>query len=136
MEVEWKIEFQLYNQIIIYVKRVDRTYFVTLNTLNSLSARRADNPKLLARSWKLTQNTSNTDPNITIVSNLNNNNMQINHISIYMYIYIMQHVKIVPTANYEKTYLLKDELKNVAGPNAYALIAISNMKAHKNTNSA
>ena len=38
-------------------------------------------------------------------------------------------------ANY-KTYLLKDELKNVAGPNAYALIAISNMKAHKNTNSA
>ena len=34
------------------------------------------------------------------------------------------------------TYLLKDELKNVAGPNAYALIAISNMKAHKNTNSA
>ena len=35
-----------------------------------------------------------------------------------------------------KTYLLKDELKNVAGPNAYALIAISNMKAHKNTNSA
>ena len=36
----------------------------------------------------------------------------------------------------QKTYLLKDELKNVAGPNAYALIAISNMKAHKNTNSA
>ena len=46
------------------------------------------------------------------------------------------YIKIVPTANYEKTYLLKDELKNVAGPNAYALIAISNMKAHKNTNSA
>ena len=77
------------NQIIIYyidIKRVDRTYFVTLNTLNSLSARRADNPKLLARSWKLTQNTSNTDPNITIVSNLDNNNMQINH-GKYIYIF-------------------------------------------------
>ena len=73
----------------IYVKRVDRTYFVTLNTLNSLSARRADNPKLLARSWKLTQNTSNTDPNITIVSNLNNNKMHINHGKfIYKHTYI------------------------------------------------
>ena len=75
-----KITTYIYqNQIIVSVKRVDRTYFVTLNTLNSLSARRADNPKLLARSWKLTQNTSNTDPNITIVSNLNNNKMHINH---------------------------------------------------------
>ena len=79
MEVEWKIAFQLIKIYYIDINRVGRTYFVTLNTLKSLSARRADNPKLLARSWKLTQNTSNTDPNITIVSNLNNNKMHINH---------------------------------------------------------
>jgi hypothetical protein len=44
------------------------SYFVTLKTLSSLRARRADSPKLPARSWKLTQNTSKTDPVMTIVS--------------------------------------------------------------------
>ena len=44
------------------------TYLVTLKTLRSLRALRADNPKLPARSWKLTQKTSKTEPVMTIVS--------------------------------------------------------------------
>ena len=45
------------------------SYFVTLNTLNNLRALNADNPKLPARLWKLTQKTSNTDPEMTTLSN-------------------------------------------------------------------
>jgi hypothetical protein len=45
------------------------TYFVTLNTLSSLNALSADRPKLPALSWKLTQNTSKTEPVMTKESN-------------------------------------------------------------------
>lgn len=45
------------------------SYFVTLKTLNNRKALKADRPKLPARSWKFTQNTSKTDPVMTIESN-------------------------------------------------------------------
>lgn len=40
-----------------------------MNTLSNLKALRAERPKLPARSWKLTQNTSKTEPVITMESN-------------------------------------------------------------------
>ena len=50
-------------------------YFVTLNTRNNRRALSADNPNLFDLSWKFTQNTSNTDPKITMVSNLKDENI-------------------------------------------------------------
>ena len=63
------ISFQLVIRKLIKFSSVV-TYLVTLNTLNNLRALSADNPNLFDLSWKFTQNTSNIDPRITMVSNL------------------------------------------------------------------
>ena len=44
------------------------THLVTLKTLSSLSALNAERPKEPALSWKLTQNTSKTEPVMTMTS--------------------------------------------------------------------
>ena len=52
-----------------YSKR-KKTYFVTLKTLRSRRALRPERPKDPALGLKLTQNTSQIDPNMTTQSNL------------------------------------------------------------------